>query len=137
MKINFSISFQKFFKIDEVDYKIRNESKFLDPSSIKSNQTKIYKSKIANVPTPGYSGHTSIFIKPVSYLNKDKILQAENDNKIIEEMESKKYDQLSGSFREIVKLDPEISSEVINIINILKIEISCRTLLDIEVTDHL
>ncbi len=35
--------------------------------------TNIYKSKIANVPTPGYSGHTSIFVKPISYLNKDKI----------------------------------------------------------------
>jgi hypothetical protein len=96
---------------------LRIESKFFDPSLIKINPTKIYKSKIANVPTPGYSGHTSIFFKPVSYLNRDKILQAEIDNKIMEEMESKKYDQLSDSFKKIVKLDPEISSEVIYINN--------------------
>jgi len=36
---------------------------------------KVFKSKIANVPTPGYSGHTSVFQKAVSYLNLDKILE--------------------------------------------------------------
>ncbi len=76
------------------------------------NPTKIFKSKIADVPTPGYSGHTSIFIKPLSYLNKEKILKEENDIKIREEIESRKYDQLAESFRSVVKLDPEISNEV-------------------------
>lgn len=84
---------------------------------MKSNTTNIYKSKIANVPTPGYSGHTSIFIKPVSYLNKEQKLQAEINNKIMEEMESKKYDKLSESFKKIVKLEPDISSDVIIIKN--------------------
>ncbi len=81
---------------------------------MKYNPTNIYKSKIANVPTPGYSGYSSIFIKPVSYLNKDKILQEEIDSKIREELSSRKYDGLSESFRKIVKLDPEISDEVKN-----------------------
>jgi hypothetical protein len=46
----------------------------------------IYKSKIANVPTPGYAGHTSIFIKPISYLNKDKI-DAEDTKQTFEDYE--------------------------------------------------
>lgn len=41
------------------------------------NLMKIYKSKIALVPTPGYSGHTSVFQQPVSYLNFNKILEKE------------------------------------------------------------
>jgi hypothetical protein len=46
----------------------------LDPNALKVDSNVVYRSKIANVPTPGYSGHTSIFIKPVGYLNKDQIL---------------------------------------------------------------
>jgi hypothetical protein len=38
-----------------------------------SKNVNIYRSKIANVPTPGYAGHTSVFIKSISYLNKDKL----------------------------------------------------------------
>lgn len=38
---------------------------------------RIYRSKIAQVPTPGYGGHTSVFQKPISYLNYDKILERE------------------------------------------------------------
>lgn len=49
----------------------------MDPSVIKVDSNIVYKSKIANVPTPGYSGHTSIFIKPVAYINKDKQLKEE------------------------------------------------------------
>ncbi len=49
----------------------------LDPTAIKVDSNIVYRSKIANVPTPGYSGHTSIFIKPVGYLNKDQILNEE------------------------------------------------------------
>jgi hypothetical protein len=88
---------------------------------LKLNTTKIYTSKLANVPTPGYSGHTSIFIKPVSYLNRDKILQDEIDKKLKDEIDSKKYDDLAGSFKSIVKLDPETVAEVnkINFISIL------------------
>lgn len=46
-------------------------------NSLIQDLKKVYKSKIANVPTPGYSGHSSIFIKPISYLNIDKILEEE------------------------------------------------------------
>lgn len=86
----------------------------MDPASLKFNTAKIYKSKIANVPTPGYSGHNSIFHKPVSYLNKDKIDQ-------LEEMQSKiTYDDeqignnMSESFKQILELNKEDEKEVKN-----------------------
>jgi hypothetical protein len=44
-------------------------------SCLTNDLKKIYKSKIASVPTPGYSGHTTVFQKPISYLNIDKILE--------------------------------------------------------------
>lgn len=49
----------------------------LDPSAMKVGSSNVYKSKIASVPTPGYAGHTSIFIKPVSYINKDQNFKEE------------------------------------------------------------
>ena len=50
----------------------------LDPSAMKTaDSNNVYKSKIANVPTPGYAGHTSIFLKPISYINKDKNFKEE------------------------------------------------------------
>jgi hypothetical protein len=59
----------------EDDKKVENTKKlFFESNKEVENKMNIYKSKISNVPTPGYSGHTSIFIKPVSYLNKDKVL---------------------------------------------------------------
>lgn len=39
---------------------------------------RIYKSKIANIPTPGYAGHTTLFHKPISYLNIEKALVKED-----------------------------------------------------------
>ena len=45
-----------------------------EAEKFKDEMKKIYKSKISNVPTPGYTGHTSIYTNPISYLNKDKIL---------------------------------------------------------------
>ncbi len=60
---------------------------------------KIYKSKIANVPTPGYSGHTTVFQKPISYLNIDKILEeqppAEEFDHIMDSRMSETY-RVSG-----------------------------------------
>lgn len=44
-------------------------------ASLEQDLKKIYKSKIANVPTPGYSGHTTVFQKAISYLNLNKILE--------------------------------------------------------------
>jgi hypothetical protein len=81
---------------------------------LKKDTKVIYKSKIANVPTPGYSGHTSIFIKPISYLNKDKII-SEQENQQGQNEENK--DELPESFKNIIQGEGHDSSEVRNIKN--------------------
>ena len=62
---------------------------------MKQDLKKVYKSKIANVPTPGYSGHTTVFQKAVSYLNMDKILEnnvyVENFDNIMDSRMSETY----------------------------------------------
>jgi len=86
-----------------------NTTKFVDPSSLKSNSAKIYKSKIANVPTPGYSGHTSIFIKPISYLNKDRIENEENFSKTTID-KNLGNGTLGNTFQQMLSLEkPEIT----------------------------
>jgi hypothetical protein len=82
-------------------------SKFIDPSSLKKDTKVIYKSKIANIPTPGYAGHSSIFIKPISYLNKEKI---EQENVKIQE---NIHDELPISFQKSLNLENNSSDEVI------------------------
>jgi hypothetical protein len=63
---------------------------------------KIYKSKIANVPTPGYSGHTSVFTKPISYINLDRINDAyEKDLQIPKKL----GDDLPDGFRSSLGLE--------------------------------
>lgn len=49
----------------------REQSKPVNNQDLK----RIFKSKIANIPTPGYSGHTTLFQKAISYLNIDKALE--------------------------------------------------------------
>lgn len=49
----------------------------------KRDLRRIYKSKIAKVPTPGYAGHTSVFQEQIGYLNFDKILEQEKQEDMI------------------------------------------------------
>jgi hypothetical protein len=77
--------------------------------------TKIFRSKIADVPTPGYSGHNSVFIKPISYLNKDKI----NTNiEMIKQLEEEcnnsnnDYNQLSKTFQKIIEKEQSDPNDV-------------------------
>ena len=70
---------------------------------MKKDTKVIYKSKIANVPTPGYSGHTSIFTKPISYLNKDKI--EKEQVKEVNEEKDYLYNEISDSFKNLLNLD--------------------------------
>jgi hypothetical protein len=63
------------------------------------------------VPTPGYSGHSSIFAKPISYLNKDKIM---NDHETPTEINQEANDELPDSFKNIIQQDNQESSEVIH-----------------------
>ena len=74
----------------------------------KKDLRRIYKSKIAQIPTPGYSGHTSVFHKPISYLNYDKIIEQEKKE---DEIKRHLGDDLSVGFRKslnIVKPDLEL-----------------------------
>lgn len=59
---------------DIINEKKRELAGVQEAEKFKDEMKKIYKSKISNVPTPGYTGHTSIYTNPISYLNKDKIL---------------------------------------------------------------
>ena len=91
----------------------QNAPKFIDPSSLKKETKVIYKSKIANVPTPGYSGHTSIFTKPISYLNKEKI-EKEQVNEVNEEKDNL-YNEISDSFKSLLNLDAKETGDVNNL----------------------
>ena len=68
----------------------------------KKDLRKIYKSKIAQVPTPGYAGHNSIFQKQVSYLNYDKIREQEKKEKEIAEQLG---DGLSEGFKNALNVN--------------------------------
>ncbi|MCQ2819865.1 MAG: hypothetical protein MJ252_21580 [archaeon] len=52
-------------------------------TDFKKDLRRIYKSKIAKVPTPGYAGHTSVFKEQIGYLNYDKIMEQEKLEKMI------------------------------------------------------
>ena len=88
-----------------------------DPSSMTLDTSNMYfnifynryKSKIANIPTTGYSGHQSIFQKPITYLNINKV----DKNKTVTSMKSEEKNELCESFRKILHLDKEPVKEVI------------------------
>lgn len=62
-----------FYNPMDSNCKIRSGS----ASDFKRDLRRIYKSKIAKVPTPGYSGYTSVFQEKIGYLNYDKIMEQE------------------------------------------------------------
>jgi hypothetical protein len=78
-----------------------------DPSSMTLDNSSIYKSKIANIPTCGYAGHQSIFQKPITYLNIDKV----DKNKTVSTMRDEK-NELCESFRKILHIDKEPIQEL-------------------------
>jgi len=79
-----------------------------DPSSMTQDNSNIYKSKIANIPTTGYSGHQSIFQKPITYLNINNV----DKNKTVSSMKSEEKNELCESFRKILHLDKEAVREL-------------------------
>ena len=86
-----------------------------EKENFKSEVKKIYKSKIADVPTPGYTGHSSIYVQPVSYLNKDKIL-SELEKQELEEkakFESIDNETVSGYYTKSKEAEKEDPDEVI------------------------
>ena len=81
-------------------------------TNFKEDVKRIYKSKISNIPTPGYSGHQSTYITPVSYLNKDKILSEFEEKEKQEKLRIQNQDNstVSGFYekkRENSKEDPD------------------------------
>ena len=60
------------------------------------------------MPTPGYSGHTSIFIKPISYLNAEKIKAEEAKLSNPEEEKS----EMPESFRNALNIETPDPTEV-------------------------
>ena len=63
---------------------------------------RIYHSKIAKVPTVGYSGTQSIFQKQIGYLNYDKILEKERLSKLGPGKAS--YADLPPKFQDALKI---------------------------------
>lgn len=88
-----------------------------EKENFKSEVKKIYKSKIADVPTPGYSGHSSIYVQPVSYLNKNKILseleKQEQEEKA--KLESIDNETVSGYYTKSKEAEREDPDEVKNL----------------------
>lgn len=102
-------------KTDEEEKCISERNTFYNPNdsnnlgkgpNFKRDLRRIYKSKIAQVPTPGYAGHTSIFKKKISYLNYDKILENEKKQ---DEMPFELGDDLPKNFKKALKIKkPEL-----------------------------
>ena len=67
---------------------------------MKHDLRRIYKSKIAKVPTVGYAGYTSVFQEKIGYLNYNKIMEAEKNEGIVRYQLG---DELSPAFRESIK----------------------------------
>ena len=112
---------ERFLTSNQIDFKrpkIRTEEEekeidrnhtFYNPmdSNITQNRNfkrdlrRIYKSKIAQVPTPGYSGHTSVFHKKISYLNYDKIIENEKRE---DEVKHELGDDLPANFKQALHI---------------------------------
>ena len=105
---------QTTYKIPKISIKDNNKKCSLktEPPFLRGNKLsqsvdqlyKIYHSKIAKIPTVGYTGcaNIHIFQKPVGYLNYDQILEKE---KIIRAGRTKaSYEYLPVKFQEALKL---------------------------------
>lgn len=82
-----------------------------DRNEVYDKLMKIYHSKIAKVPTPGYSGHNSIFQKRIGYLNYDKIMEAEALRKNGMTITSESTN-LPPKFREALSENKNVSEEL-------------------------
>jgi hypothetical protein len=89
----------------------------IESLNFKEDMKRIYKSKISSIPTPGYTGFQSTFTKPISYLNKDRILsemeETENreklrilnqDNETISGYFSKEKEKIQMENDEVIKI---------------------------------
>jgi len=98
--------------------KKRELAGYPENENFKNEVKKIYKSKISDEPTPGYSGHTSIYVQPVSYLNKDKILSDLEKQELEEKAKYENADNetVSAYYCKTKDADKEDPDEVIKLI---------------------
>ena len=90
-------------------------------ANFKEDVKRIYKSKISNIPTPGYSGHQSTYINPLGYLNKDKILSELEDLENQEKLRKQNIDNetISGFYQKKKDDTLENTEDVIKFIFLL------------------
>ena len=85
-------------------------------NNFKQDVKRIYKSKISNIPTPGYTGYQSTFTNPVSYMNKDKILseieEKENQEKLRIQYQENNAHTASGFYEKTRENAKEAPDEV-------------------------
>lgn len=83
--------------------------------NFKEEMKRIYKSKISDIPTPGYAGFESAFTSPVSYLNKNKILfeieEKENKEKL-KKKENEDNETIAGFYYKKTDYEKEDLDEV-------------------------
>lgn len=81
--------------------------------NFKEDMKRIYKSKISNIPTPGYTGYQSTYTNPIGYLNKDKIInemdELENNNRLIQSLDN---GTISGYYKKNRENEKEDLDEV-------------------------
>ena len=107
-KTSNQINFKKpKLRIGEGEDNLKKEPAFMKGNKLSQSVDKLYKiyhSKISRIPTVGYTGcaNSNIFLKPVGYLNYDKIIQNE---KIIRAGRQKaSYEYLPPKFQESLKI---------------------------------
>lgn len=95
------LEMEKYYKfLNPMDSNYNSKLMMTGKNAFRNDLRRIYKSKIAEVPTVGYAGHTSIFHKKVSYLNFDKIKKQEQE---MEKMDNQLGEGLPERFRESLK----------------------------------
>lgn len=86
----------------------------MENDNFKEDVKRIYKSKISNIPTPGYSGFQSTYVAPISYLNKDKILSEIEEKEKLEKLriQNKDNSTVSGFYEKKKENSMEDPDEV-------------------------
>ena len=101
-----------------------------ESKNFKEDMKRIYKSKISNIPTPGYTGYQSTYTNPISYLNKDKILaeMEEKENREKLKIENQDNETISGFYcreRENEKMNLDDVNKFLTFLKIFLVAVCC------------
>lgn len=82
--------------------------------NFKEEKKRIYKSKISDIPTPGYTGHQSTYTSPIGYLNKGKILNEikEKEDEEFIKLQDKDKETTAGYYNRNKQFESEDLEEV-------------------------